>query len=73
MVQQMIASAFSALGLQHKGSVVSSRWFVDSGASNHMTGSSDLLNNIRCYTGSQHIQIANGSTLPIAAVGDLGS
>lgn len=39
----MIVSAFSALGLQGKGQVVTSPWFVDLGASNHMTGSSDSL------------------------------
>lgn len=37
-----------------------------------MIGSSDSLNNIRRYTGLQHIRIANGSTLPITTVGDLG-
>lgn len=38
MVHQMIVSAFSALGLQGKGYVVSSPLFVDSGTSNHMRG-----------------------------------
>ena len=36
MVQQMIMSAFSALGLQGND-LTSNFWIVDSGASNHMT------------------------------------
>ncbi|XP_071921648.1 retrovirus-related Pol polyprotein from transposon RE1 isoform X2 [Coffea arabica] len=72
MVQQMILTAFSALGLQGQGKTISSTWFVDSGASNHMTGSTDSLQNLQQYTGRQNIQIANGSNLPITAIGDLG-
>ncbi|CAL9057358.1 unnamed protein product [Musa banksii] len=46
--------------------------FVDSGASNHMTGSPDSLHNLQQYTGTQNIQIANGNKLPITAIGDIG-
>lgn len=38
-----------------------------------MTGSSVALQDVRKYDGQQHIQIADGSTLPITAVGNLGS
>ena len=72
MVQQMIMSAFSAFGLQGKSWKLTPSWFVDSGASNHMTGSTDMLHGICTYEGAQHIQIANGCTLPITAVGTLG-
>jgi len=72
MVQQMIFTAFSTLGLQGQGNTVSSSWIVDSGASNHMTGSSDLLCDLREYSGTQNIQIANSSNLPIVAIGDIG-
>jgi hypothetical protein len=68
----MIITAFSTLRLQGQGNTVSSFWIVDSGASNHMTGSSDLLCNLREYSGTQNIQIANGSNLPIIAIGDIG-
>ncbi|KAG6506114.1 hypothetical protein ZIOFF_031429 [Zingiber officinale] len=71
MVQQMILTAFSTLTLQGQGMNISSSWIVDSGASNHMTGSPDLLHNVRQYNGSQNIQIANGSNLPITAIGDI--
>ena len=37
-----------------------------------MTGSTDSLQNLKQYTGRQKIQIANGSNLPITAIGDLG-
>ena len=66
----MIISAYSALGLQGNG-FLSPSWIIDSGASNHMPGSFDTLSNIRTFTGSGHIQIANGSRLPIHAIGDV--
>ena len=73
MVQRMMISAFSALGLQGKGDLPSSFWLVDSGASNHMTNSSDNLSNVRTYHGATNIQIANGTQLPIHAIGDINS
>ncbi|KAJ0088753.1 hypothetical protein Patl1_32353 [Pistacia atlantica] len=72
-VQQMIISALSALGLQGKTHLLTSPWLIDSAASNHMTGSLTALQDVRKYDGEQHIQIADGSTLPIIAVGNLGS
>ncbi|KAL9444096.1 hypothetical protein AB3S75_017303 [Citrus x aurantiifolia] len=71
MVQQMIITAFSTLGLQGKRILPSSSWLVDSGASNHMTNSSDTLSNVKKYYGN--IKIANGSKLPIHAIGDNNS
>ena len=68
----MIVHAFSALGLQGTGSL-SASWIVDSGTSNHMTHSSHGLSNIKEYCGTSCIQTANGSDLPIAAVGDVSS
>ena len=73
MVQEMIISAFSALGLQDKGDLPSSFWLVDLGASNHMTSSFDTLSNVRTYHGASNIQIANGNQLPIHAIGDINS
>ena len=73
MVQQMIISTFSALGLQVKGDLPSSFWLVDSGASNHMISSSDTLSNVLTYHGATNIQIANGTRLPIHAIGDINS
>ncbi|XP_022843332.1 uncharacterized protein LOC111366879 [Olea europaea var. sylvestris] len=69
MVQQMIASAFAALGLQGKHNTSSQSRLVDSSTSNQMTSPSDGLHDIRPYQGSSHIQIANGSHLAINAVG----
>lgn len=71
MVQQMILSSFSAFGFQGQGKIVSSPWFVDSGASNRMTGSSNSLHNLQKYRGTQHIQIANESNLPITVIVDI--
>ena len=72
MVQQMIVSALSAFGIQGKNQTLTFPWLVDSGASNHITGSTDGLHDVCQYTGNQLIQIANGSTLPITDVGSLG-
>jgi transposase InsO family protein len=69
MVQQMIMSAFSALGLQ--GNTSHKSWLIDSAASNHMTKSSKVLCNVRSYHGSSHIQVANGSHLAITKIGDI--
>jgi hypothetical protein len=71
MVQQMIMSAFSALGLQGNGTTSSKSWLLDFAASNHMTRSSDTLCNVRPYHGSSPIQIANRSHLAINEVGDI--
>jgi hypothetical protein len=73
MVQQMIMSTFSALGLQSNGNGTTSykSWLIDFAASNHMTKSFDILINVRPYRGSSHIQVANGSHLAINEVGDI--
>jgi hypothetical protein len=72
-VQHMIISALSAISLQGKPHFIPSPWLIDSAASNHMTGSSEALHDVRKYDGKHHILIADGSTLPITAVGSLGS
>jgi len=73
IIQQMVLSALSTLGIQGKSSNVSRPWFLDSGASNHMTASSEYLHNLHSYHGNQKIQIADGNALSITNVGDLNS
>jgi hypothetical protein len=46
---------------------------VDSTASNHMTPNPTALCHVWPYDGQSVIQTANGSSLPIAAVGDASS
>jgi hypothetical protein len=48
-------------------------WYVDSAASNHMTHNPTTLCHVRPYDGQSVIQTANGSSLPIAAIGDASS
>ena len=50
----MIVSAFAALELQGND-VTSNFWIVDLGASNHMTNSTDILQNIHEYNGPTQI------------------
>ena len=44
---------------------------MDSGASNHMTISHEILSNVKKYHGD--IQITNGSKLAVHAIGDINS
>ena len=53
MVQQMIVSAFFALGLSGNTPVSSQPWYLDSGASNHMTNFVVSLPNVKPYDGNQ--------------------
>ncbi|KAK2396270.1 putative mitochondrial protein [Trifolium repens] len=73
MVQQMIVSAFSALGLSGKAFSPSSPWYFDSGASNHMTNNVAALKNVTNYCGDLKIHTADGNSLPITAIGDISS
>jgi hypothetical protein len=71
MVQQMIISALSALGFSGNHKLLFKPWYLDSGASNHMTNTTVPLSNVRNYDGNLKISTADGSSLPISAVGDL--
>jgi hypothetical protein len=70
-VQQMIVSALSALGLQGKTQLLPPPWLIDYAASNHMTDNSKALQDVCKYDGEQNIQIADGRTIPITAIGNL--
>ncbi|KAF8403069.1 hypothetical protein HHK36_011163 [Tetracentron sinense] len=41
-------------------------WYPDSGTTNHMTGDARSMTNRSDYAGSNHIQLGNGDSLPIA-------
>ncbi|KAK4489825.1 hypothetical protein RD792_000469 [Penstemon davidsonii] len=71
MIQQMIISALSALGVSGKPLSTSSPWYFDSGASHHMTNNVDLLTNVKKYSGNLKIYTADGNPLPITATGDI--
>nr|CAN62271.1 hypothetical protein VITISV_010713 [Vitis vinifera] len=71
MVQQMLISALSAMGLQGNNST--KLWYVDSGASNHMTNNPTALCHVRPYAGQSSIQTANGNSLPITAIDNASS
>lgn len=73
MIQQMIVSAFSALGLSGKHFPTSPPWYFDSGASNHMTNNAKFLTNVNKYSGNLKIYTADGNALPIIATGDVSS
>ena len=71
IVQQMIVNAFSVLGLSGKSKMSNSTWYMDSGASNHMTHSSENLSHLKPYDGSLRINTADGGSIHITAVGKI--
>ena len=73
MVQQMIIFAFTAFGLSGNHKVSSKPWYFDSRASTRKTNIVVPLSNIRNYDGNLKVNTADGSSLPISAVGDLSS
>jgi len=73
MVQQMIVSALSALGLSGNRNSILKPWYFDSAASNHMTNIVLPLNNVQKYKGNLHIRTANGNPLSITTVGDISA
>ena len=63
IVQQMIVNAFSALGLSSKTKQSHSTWYMDSGASHHMTHPSDNLSQLKPYDGNLQINTTNGGEI----------
>ena len=72
MIQQMIITAFSSLGLSGK-SPTTSPWYFDSRASHHMTNNAKFLTNVSKYPGNLKIHTADGNSLPITATSDVSS
>lgn len=70
MAQRMIVNAFSTLGLSGKTKTSTSAWYLDSGASNHMTYSSKNLSHMRNYDGNLGINTVDGGGIPITVVGN---
>nr|GMD68365.1 Retrovirus-related Pol polyprotein from transposon TNT 1-94 [Ipomoea batatas] len=52
-------------------SVPDVEWTTDTGASNHMTANSGMLQNLKKYVGHDSVFIGDGSHLKIDAVGDV--
>ena len=73
LIQQMIISAFSTLGLLRKPFPTSPTWYFDYRASNHMTNNAHFLANTNKYSGNLKIHTADGSHLPITTIGDISS
>ena len=46
-------------------------WIIDSGATDHMTGSSSIFSSYKPCAGSKIVKIADGSLSPIAGNGDI--
>ncbi|EPS68270.1 hypothetical protein M569_06501, partial [Genlisea aurea] len=44
-------------------------WTADTGATNHMTGTTKVLTNLNTYTGPDGVKMGNGTTAKIAGIG----
>ncbi|CAN1303394.1 hypothetical protein LINPERPRIM_LOCUS25826 [Linum perenne] len=45
------------------------QWIIDSGCSDHMTGSKELLDDYQCYPKKAGVRIADGSLSPVEGIG----
>ena len=71
MVQQMIISALYVIRFSGNHKFPSKPWYLDFGASNHMTNIDVPLSNIKNYDGNLKINTTDGSSLPVIVIGDL--
>jgi hypothetical protein len=46
-------------------------WIIDSGATNHMTGTSNLFTSYTPCSGKDRVHVADGSTIPITGQGSI--
>ncbi|GAV68422.1 zf-CCHC domain-containing protein [Cephalotus follicularis] len=72
-IQQMIVQTLSSMGFSGKISFNSRIWYLDSGASNHMTGTLNNLLSSTPYFGPLKISTIDGTKLPINAVSNINS
>lgn len=61
VIQQIVISVLSTLGVSGKPSTAHSGWLLDSSVTNLMTHDPWFLSNLRLYTGSLHISTGNGN------------
>lgn len=78
MINTSVASAFTSMGVSGRynsssfaASISPSSWYIDSGASNHMTSVEQHFNETKPYTGTEQIIVANGNTLSISGIGSV--
>ncbi|KAE8698983.1 hypothetical protein F3Y22_tig00110597pilonHSYRG01225 [Hibiscus syriacus] len=55
--------------LMVNGHLSYAKWFPDSGATHHVTGTTSALSSKQAYTGSGKVHLGDGSTIPIAHIG----
>ncbi|KAK9047921.1 hypothetical protein SSX86_033117 [Deinandra increscens subsp. villosa] len=66
--EEVLAKAFTA---QCNTNLSDADWYVDSGASDHMSGMTNYLHNVRPKTGNSEVTFGNGQTLPVTHKGDV--
>ena len=61
------SSSFHATsqGIKHVQAYTNKSWVIDSGATNHMTGASNLFTSYTPCSGKDKVHVADGSMVPI--------
>lgn len=70
LVNKSITSTFTSMGINgqyHSPSL----WYIDSGASNHMTSMEGNLSVTHPYTGTGELMVAYGQNLSISGIGSI--
>lgn len=71
MIQASIAAAFSSMGISGTPRLSPTKWVLDSRASHHMTWDSSKFTSTHKHGPVSHVQIANGQSLPVQAIGNI--
>ena len=65
-----IAKAFSACSIQDLND---SEWFLDSGATFHMTSDTEVVDQPALYSGNERVMVGNGQSLAISHTDSISS
>ncbi|RVW25418.1 Retrovirus-related Pol polyprotein from transposon RE1 [Vitis vinifera] len=65
-----LAEAFSACSIQDFND---SEWFLDSGATSHMTSDTEGVDQPAVYSGNERVMVGNGQSLAISHIGSISS
>ncbi|GAV64428.1 hypothetical protein CFOL_v3_07946 [Cephalotus follicularis] len=71
MIQTNIVTAFSSIGLLGKPQLLSTKWYLDSGASHHMTKNAKNLVSFYVTPSVHSVSTTNGQNIPVHAMGSL--
>jgi GAG-pre-integrase domain len=71
MLLQQNTQKYSGMAFNLSQNSSQTKWVLDSGATDHMTGNKDLLDNYRKYEKNQFVTVANGEKMEILGCGSI--